>query len=283
MGWFRCVSYSDCYCFVNYSWNWTGDEQFCCLSGCPQWCTCCVPFWLMINKSCACFCCHGWNCQVVASKERLGRTTCFARSRSAFELQCRVGKVNETMCTVNDYTVVSHEMQTCNLSCNFFTTTKFSAEVLFPISNLSMAFSKGFNNCPFTTCFSNLWRSSFLKMSAGACCLILSISIEAIALTQGLDPTRASIVRIYRNSRGTYSSFSCRFRTTVEDSGWYKSFVCLFHSNFSSIWGVLILKVGILLSPFRVVVVCLFVSCMSLWQFLELLRNGTSPFAVWVS
>ena len=48
----------------------------------------------------------------VTSEDKLGFGTCFARG--AFYLHCQAVKMNETLCSIIYYTVVSHEVQTCS-------------------------------------------------------------------------------------------------------------------------------------------------------------------------
>ena len=55
------------------------------------------------------------------------------------------------MCGVDDHTVVSHEVQSFNGPVKFFITTKCSANVSTPMSNLSVAVDIGFSNWPFAT------------------------------------------------------------------------------------------------------------------------------------
>ena len=44
----------------------------------------------------------------VVNEERLGVSTFFAGS--ALEMHCQVGKMNETICSVSDYSVMSHKV-----------------------------------------------------------------------------------------------------------------------------------------------------------------------------
>ena len=71
---------------------------------------------------------------------------------------------------------------------------------------------------------------------------------------------------------------------TVEDSVGYNFFAYLSLTNLSSMCGVNVMSGEISLSLFKVVAVCL--SCLSaswisIWQLLEVMRNGASPFTVW--
>ena len=55
-----------------------------------------------------------------------------------------------------------------NGSVNFFITTKISAKILCPISNLSVLVVNGFSNWPLATCIWNFGGSSTLRMFFGA-------------------------------------------------------------------------------------------------------------------
>ena len=114
-----------------------------------------------------------------------------------------------------------------------------------------------------------------------SCCFILSNSFWAIASTEALESTRAYIVRVFSKSRGTFSD-SLRFKTTVEVSSRYNSLVCSSLTNLFSMCGVVPVNGGMLLYPLGVVIMCLSYSLMSVGQLLELLRNGTSLFPVWI-
>ena len=67
------------------------------------------------------------------NNDNLSFSTGFARS--AFDSDCQVRKTNEAMCSVDDHTILSHEVQPFNWSVKFFNMTKYSAEVWSPISN----------------------------------------------------------------------------------------------------------------------------------------------------
>ena len=62
-------------------------------------------------------------------------------------------------------------------------TTKCSAKVWSSMSKLSVAVAVGFSNWPFATWIWKLGGSSILKLLEGDCCLILSSSFWAFALT----------------------------------------------------------------------------------------------------
>ena len=164
---------------------------------------------------------------------------------------------------------------------NFFITTNCSANELSPISNLSVAVDNGFSNWPLATCIWKLGGSSTLRMLLGAFCLIVSKSSWAIALTNALESTRASTVRFFSKSGGTYSTSCFRFRTTVDVNGRFISFVCSSHTNPSSISGVAVVSGGVVVSPFGVVTTCCFVFWVLVEEFLEQSRNDTGSFPVW--
>ena len=148
---------------------------------------------------------------------------------------------------------------------NFFITTKCSANELSPISNLSVAVDNGFSNWPLATCIWKLGGSSILRILFGAFCLIVSKSSWAIALTNAPESTRASPVRLFSKSRGTYSISCFRFRTTVDVNGRYISFVCSSRTNPSSISGVAVVRGGVVVYPLEVVTTC----CPVFWVLVE--------------
>ena len=86
--------------------------------------------------------------------------------------------------------VVSVTTLLCFMKCKpkigpvrFFITTKCSANMWSPMSNLSVAVAVGFYNWPFSTWIWKLGGSSIFRMLDGACCWILSNSFWAIAST----------------------------------------------------------------------------------------------------
>ena len=98
----------------------------------------------MINKGCDCFRCPEWYCRDITSEDRLGFGSCF--TRSTLEWHCQLWKTGETTCRVNDYTVVSHEVQTSNWPCKIHDYGKSLAKVLSATSKLSMAVANCFPN-----------------------------------------------------------------------------------------------------------------------------------------
>ena len=102
---------------------------------------------------------------------------------------------------------------------NLFFTEKFSKNMLPLISISSVVVPIGPSDWPFANSISKLGASSTLTIMAGACCLILSNSLWAIALAYGSESLRASIVQLFLKSRGIQSISFFRFRTIVEDCG----------------------------------------------------------------
>ena len=118
-------------------------------------------------------------------------------------------------------------------------------------------------------------------MILGAFCSIVSKSSWVIAVTNDLESTGASTVRLFSKYRDTQSTSSFRFRTTVDVNGRYIWFVCSSRTNTSSISGVGVVRGGVVVSPLRVVSTC----CSVFWvlekEFLEQSRSGTGSFPVW--
>ena len=164
---------------------------------------------------------------------------------------------------------------------NFFITTKCSAKESSPNSNFSKAVDNGFSNWPLATCIWKLGGRSILRRFLGAFFSILSQSSWAIALTKAFESTRASTVRLFSKSRGTYSISCFRFRTTVDVNGRYISFVCSSRTNPSSISGVAVVGGGVVVSPFGVVTKCCSVFWVLVEEFLGQSRNSTGSFPVW--
>ena len=86
--------------------------------------------------------------------------------------------------------VVSMTTLLCLIKCNpkkspvrFFITTKCSAKLWSPTSNLSVAVAIGFSNWPFATWIWKFGGSSIFRILDGACCFFLCNSFWAIALT----------------------------------------------------------------------------------------------------
>ena len=95
--------------------------------------------------------------------------------------------------------------------------------------------------------------------------MIVSKSSWAIALTNALESTRASIVRLFLKSGGT-KSFSCfRVKTTVDVNVRYISFVCSSRTSPSSISGVAVVRSGVVVSTLGVVTTC----CSVIWVLVE--------------
>ena len=149
----------------------------------------------------------------------------------------------------------------------FFFPTKCSANVSSSKSNLKVVVANNFSNWPIATCFLNLAGSSTLKILVGIRYLTLcnSICVSALAKAPGL--TKASLVRLFLKSRGTYSCSSLRFKTTVEFSGRYISLVCSSLTIFFSMLGVNTVERIILLFPLNVVIVCLSASWRSMGNY----------------
>ena len=164
---------------------------------------------------------------------------------------------------------------------SFFITTKCSANELSPISYFRVAVDKGFSNWPLATCIWKLGGSSILRMLFGAFCFIVSKSSWEIALTNALESTRASTVRLFSKSRGTWIISCFPFRTTVEVNGRYTSFVWSSRTNPSSISGDAVVRGGVVQSRLRVVTKCCSVFWISVAEFLEQLRDDTGSFPVW--
>ena len=112
-------------------------------------------------------------------------------------------------------------------------------------------------------------------MLLGAFCLIDSKSSWAIALTNAPESTRASTVRLFSSSKGTYSISCLRFKTTVDVKGRYTSFVCSSRTSPSSISGVAVMRSGVVVSPLGVVTACCSVFWVLVDEFLEQSTNGT--------
>ena len=181
--WFRCVGDFDSYLFVNYCWNWKGFYQsrgFCELF---HWshCTGCILSGQVINKGCDCFCFHWWYCFTVVNENSLRFST---RSfRCTFTCIVKCGKWMRPR-------VVSMTTLLCLLNCNprtgparFFIIRKGSAKVWYPISTISVAVANVFSSGPFVTCIWKKGGSSIFRILDGACCLIMSTSFWANALT----------------------------------------------------------------------------------------------------
>ena len=90
----------------------------------------------------------------------------------------------------------------------FFNTTKCSAKVSSPISDLSVVVGNGFSDWPFATWFRKSGESWILKIIYGACCFILPNLTWVVALTLAFEFTRASIVRPLSKSRAYTALFS---------------------------------------------------------------------------
>ena len=129
--------------------------------------------WL-VKKCCICFCCQWRYCYAILNRNMLMRGICFARS--IFGLHCQIWEMDEAVYRVDDQTVVSHDVQPYKGPCQFHHYDEMLCKVLSPISNLSVTVAIGFSNWPFATWFLKLGRSSILKILAGVCFLILSIS-----------------------------------------------------------------------------------------------------------
>ena len=92
--------------------------------------------------------------------------------------------------------------------------------------------------------------------------------------------TRASTVRLFSKSKGTYSISCFRFKTTVDVNGRYTSFVCSSRTDPSSISGFAVVRGGVVVSPLGVVTACCSVFWVLVEEFLEQSRNGTGWFPV---
>ena len=161
---------------------------------------------------------------------------------------------------------------------NFFITTKSSAKVLPPVSNLIVAVAKSFSNWPLATFIWKMGGSSSLRILFGAFSFIVSTSFWAIALTNAPESTRASTVRLISISRGTKTISCFRFRTIVEVNGRQTSFVC---SSLTNAYQLPVVRGGVVASALRVVTRCCSVFWISVEQSLEQLRNNTGSLPVW--
>ena len=92
--------------------------------------------------------------------------------------------------------VVSVTTLLCLMKCNpvigpvrFFSTTKCSAKMWSPMSNINVVLAVGFSNSPFATGIWKLGGSSIFRTLDGACCLVLSSLFWAIALTWAPEST----------------------------------------------------------------------------------------------
>ena len=113
----------------------------------------------------------------------------------------------------------------------------------------------------------------------GAFCFIVSNSFRAFALTEALESTKASIVRLLSKSRGRIAfPVFLWLSTTVEVNGRYKSLFCSSLTNLFPMCGVVDEGRELLLSPSRVVIMCFVDSWMSVGNLLELSRNSTCSF-----
>ena len=63
-----------------------------------------------------------------------------------------MGEIYESVCRVDDCTVVLIKCNPIIGPVNFFITTKCLAKELSPISNFSVAVDNGFSNWPLATC-----------------------------------------------------------------------------------------------------------------------------------
>ena len=239
VGWIYCVSYSDCNFLINYCWLrvWNQHTDSFCDSFNWGHSTCFVRLWYVIYIFCDRFCCSG-----SVENESLGFGTCYTRGAS--DLHRQVGEMNETLFGINDYTFVSHEVQTYDYPLEIFIAIKCSAKLCSAISNLSVVVANSFSKWPFAPWIWKLGGSSFLKILAGVCCLILSNSFWAIALTKAFESARTSFVRPFWKFRVTYSLSSFRFRTIVEDSGMWGTSVVSSLTSLSTTCEVVNLKKG---------------------------------------
>ena len=130
-------------------------------------------------------------------------------------------------------------------------------KVLSPRLKLSRLVANGFSNQPIATCTSKFGGSSISQIMTGACCLRLSNSFWAVALTYAPESTKAFLFGHSWFPGSTKSLSFLRFRTFVEDIVRYISLVYSSLVTFSSVCGDVPVKGGILLSPFNVVNVCL--------------------------
>ena len=258
-----------------------GNQQTCYFRKLLQRChsAYCVPFRWMVNEGCDCFCRRWWYGQGFTSDDWLWFCVCSLEA----VLTCIV-KWRKCMrpCVVSMTTLLF--LIKCNPiigPVNFFITTKCSAKVLSPTSILSVAVDNGFSNWPLATCIWNLGGSSTLRLLFGAFCFIVANSSWASALTNAPESTRASTVRLFSKSRGTYNISCFRLRVTVEVNGRYTSFVCSSRTIASSISGVAVVRGGVVVSPLRAITAGCAMFWISVEDFLEQLRNDTDLFPVW--
>ena len=79
----------------------------------------------------------------------LGFSTCL--TQCTFNLHCQMWEVNEAMCGIDDHSVMSHEMQYYDRSCQILHHNKIFCKNVIPMSNLSVVVAVGFSNWPFAT------------------------------------------------------------------------------------------------------------------------------------
>ena len=105
------------YSLVNYCRHWVGNQQTCCFRKLLQRChsACCVPFRWMVDEGCDCFCRRWWHGQVFVSDDCLRFGGCL--TWGCFDLHRQVGEMYESVCRVNEYTVIPHRMQSKYWPC----------------------------------------------------------------------------------------------------------------------------------------------------------------------
>ena len=146
----------------------------------------------MISKDFDYFRCYGWECQGVASKDRLGFGTRLVHS--AFDSHCQVEKPMRP-CLVLMTTLLC--LMRGNRSfgpVKFFITVKCSEKVISPILISCVLDANGFSNWLFAACVWKSRQSSIMKMLIGACCLIPSNSLRATVLKYAPESTRAFLL-----------------------------------------------------------------------------------------
>ena len=158
-------------------WRWLRKQQtggFCKLL---QWChsSCCIPFRGMVNKVCYCFHCPRWYCQDVANEDNLAFWTRFWGS---FEFHCQMWEMYEAMCLERFSLLVLLKCKPTIVRASFFITTKFSANVLSPMSKLGVLVANGFSIWPFLLVFEGWEGLRFWRWCSGAFCFIVQFILS---------------------------------------------------------------------------------------------------------
>ena len=174
-----------------------GNQQTCCFRKLLQWChgPCCVPFRRMVNEGCDCFCCRWWYVQGIVSDDWLRSCGCF--TWSCFNCHCQMWEMDK-VCVVSMTALLF--LIKCNPvigPVNFFNTTKCSANVLSPISNLGVVVANAFSNWPLATCIWKLGGLLILRLLFGAFSFFLFYCVPVL-LGDGTDKCSRVHQCIYR-------------------------------------------------------------------------------------